>query len=161
MKMMSSTRTTSTKGVTLISARLPVPPRRLRDPKPLPPLTEIAMASFSEAAFRQVQKLHGKVVHARAHFADLLAENVVEDGCRNGGDESDGCGNQRFRNARPESAQAGCALRSESLKGLNDAQHRAQQPDKRGHRRSGRQLVHITFQLGDLLADAELQGTLQ
>src|SRR5579859_7083634 len=69
MKMMSSTSTTSTNGVTLISARLGEPPRR-REPYP-PPLVDIAMALLPVRPLRHVEELHGEVVHARAHFADL------------------------------------------------------------------------------------------
>jgi hypothetical protein len=59
MKMISSTSTTSTNGVTLISDRLAPPPRR-RDPNPPPPLPDNAMALFSETALGQVQELERK-----------------------------------------------------------------------------------------------------
>src|SRR6266542_722936 len=68
IKMMSSTSTTSTKGVTLMSAIAAVPWNRRRPP-PLPPLTEIATL-LSEAPLGQVQEFQREVVHARAHFAD-------------------------------------------------------------------------------------------
>src|SRR5579872_2099002 len=101
MKMMSSTSTTSTNGVTLISARLPVPALRLRDPNPLPPLTESAML-ISETALRHIQKFHREIVHAGAHLTNLLAEDVVENSGWNCGDEADGGRDQRLGNARSQ-----------------------------------------------------------
>src|ERR1019366_6100292 len=75
MKMISSTSTTSTNGVTLISERLAPP--RLRFPDP-PPLMQIAILSLSEAAFGQVENLQREIVHARADLAYAVAEEVIE-----------------------------------------------------------------------------------
>src|ERR1035437_2383235 len=123
MKMMSSTSTTSTKGVTLISERLAPP--RLRDPNP-PPLKEIAMALLSEGALGQVQELQRKVVHARADFADGVAEEVIENGRWDGGKKSHRSGNQRFGDAGRDRPQAGTALLSQILKRADNAHDRAQ-----------------------------------
>src|SRR5579863_9690719 len=112
MKMMSSTSTTSTKGVTLISARLDEPALRRRDPYP-PPFVEIAMTLLPEGALRQVEKLHGEVVHTRTQFADLVAEEVIEDGCRNRGHQAEGRSHQSFGNARGDGAETGGALLSQ------------------------------------------------
>src|SRR5471032_3032852 len=96
MKMISSTSTTSTKGVTLISDRVEVVPR-LRDPYPPPlppprlppPLTDNAIALLpAETALGHVQELERKVIHAGANFADGVAEMVVCDGGRDGGKQA-------------------------------------------------------------------------
>src|SRR5271157_10889 len=125
MKMIRSTSTTSTNGVTLISDRLPPPPRRL-DPYPPPPLTEIAMALLSETALGHVQELHGKVVHARADLPNPVAKNIIENRRGDGGRQARRRGNQRFRNARRHRAQAGRAHLSQLVKRADDAQHRAE-----------------------------------
>src|SRR5947199_10600767 len=79
MKMMSSTSTTSTKGVTLISESAVVPWNRLRPDAP-PLLTVIAIRSASVRAFRQIEELEREIVHTGAHFLDDVAEVVVGDG---------------------------------------------------------------------------------
>src|ERR1019366_7209056 len=156
MKMMSSTSTTSTKGVTLISDRL-APPAPRREPYPPPPLTEIAMALLSETALDHVQELERKVVHARTDLPDPVAENVVKDRGRDGGCQTRRRRNQRFRNARRHRAQAGRAHLSQFVKRADDAQHRAEQPDERRHRRGSGQPAHVALELGDLFAHPQLQ----
>src|SRR5471030_2497023 len=164
MKMISSTSTTSTKGVTLISERVEVVPR-LRDPYRLPlppPLTDNAMALISaETALGHVQELQRKVVHAGADFADGVAEVVVSDGGRNGGKQAEGRRDQGFRDARSQCFEAGAAHVPQVLKCADDAQHGAEQADEGRHRSGSGQPVHIFFQLGDLFADAQLQGTFE
>src|ERR1700688_2317032 len=65
MKMISSTSTTSTKGVTLISERLEPEKEdapRLRDPNPPPPLTDSAIWLLpAERPLGHVQELQRKV----------------------------------------------------------------------------------------------------
>src|SRR5262249_4886180 len=112
MKMISSTSTTSTNGVTLISESDPLPPRRREPnplPPPLPPLTEIAML-LSEGPFRQVQKLEREIVHASAQFTNPVAEEVVEDRCRNRRREAHGGRDQCERDARSDGFQARSAF---------------------------------------------------
>src|ERR1700691_570964 len=75
MKMISRTRATSTNGVTLISASGATP--RDRRPPFIPP-TFIATASVSETPLDQVQEFERKIVHARAHLFEHMAEVVVE-----------------------------------------------------------------------------------
>src|SRR5271157_5680865 len=157
MKMMSSTSTTSTNGVTLISDRLAPPPRR-REPYPPPPLTDKAMALLSQTALGQVQEFQGKVVHARADLPDSVAENVVENSRRDGGCQPRRRGNQRFRDARRHRAQAGRAHLSQFVKRADNAQHRAEQPNERRNRRGRGQPAHVALQLGDLFAHSQLQG---
>src|SRR5690348_5218082 len=82
LKMISSTSTTSTNGVTLISESAGVPWNRRRPGAP-PPLTLIAMPSLPVAAFSQIQEFEREVVHARSNFLEDVAEVVIENGCRN------------------------------------------------------------------------------
>src|SRR4051795_9114882 len=90
MKMMSSTKTTSTKGVTLMSdmARLP------RCPPPV--ITPIAIS----AALHGVEQFEREIVHARAELADLIVQQVIEDHRRDRGEQAGCSGDQRLRNAR-------------------------------------------------------------
>src|SRR5580693_145327 len=77
MKITSNTRTTSTKGVTLISERVVPPPRRReRDPNP-PPFTDIPIELLSETTFHHVQELKCEIVHAGTDIANLPAKNIV------------------------------------------------------------------------------------
>src|SRR4029077_19392203 len=98
MKMMSSTSTTSTKGVTLISESADVPWNRRRPDVP-PLLTVIAIRSLSVSAFRQIEEFECEVVHAGAHFLDDVAEVVVGNGRGNGREQAHSGGNQRFGNS--------------------------------------------------------------
>src|SRR5579883_3230206 len=125
MKMISNTRTTSTNGVTLISARLDEAPFRRRDPNP-PPFTDIAMALFSEGALRHVQKFHGEIVHAGAHFTNFVTEKVIKDGCGNGRHQTERSRYQGFRDSRRNRAQTGGPLSAESLESRNNAGHCAE-----------------------------------
>src|SRR5580698_385762 len=158
MKIMSSTRTTSTNGVTLISARGAPPRLPRRDPKP-PPFTEKDML-FSETALGHVEEFEGEIVHARANLADAAAEGVVRDGGGNGGEKTERGGIERFRDARSNGAQAGGALGAQRVEGSNDAHHGTQQADERRNGRHRGQHAHAVFEPRELFADAELQGSL-
>src|ERR1700683_3736006 len=123
IKMMSSTRTTSTNGVTLISASGAAPPRRREEPKLPPPETDIAIALLSEIALGHIQKLQGEIVHARADFADFVSENIIENSRRNGCEQAHGSGHQSYGDARTDRAEAGGTLLAERQKGPDDAQN--------------------------------------
>src|SRR5258706_11145917 len=77
MKMISSTSMTSTSGTTLISAS-ELATRRLRL---RPPETSSAVCTFGtlgEVPFRDVQKLHRKVVHLRSQDLHAVRQGVIE-----------------------------------------------------------------------------------
>src|SRR5215469_5260169 len=124
MKMISNTSTTSTNGVMLISAS-GAPPRRRPTPPPPLPFVEKAILR-SEIPFGHVQELQREVFHARTHFADAVAEQVIEHGGRNGREEPHGGGNQRFGNAGRDRREAGAALFAQSVKCADDAHDRSQ-----------------------------------
>ena len=107
MKMMSSTSTTSTNGVTLISrdgvAAAPAATRIRRHWWRRPWLL------LSETALGQVEELEREIVHAGADLANQVAEVVIEDGGGNGREQADRGGDQRFGDARADGLQAGGA----------------------------------------------------
>src|SRR5215472_3954068 len=72
IKMMRSTKTTSTKGVTLISASAvtPRPGRRL----PFEPTLIATRRLLPEASFGQVEEFESEVVHARAKLFQQVTE---------------------------------------------------------------------------------------
>src|SRR5215471_13478517 len=156
MKITSSTSTTSTNGVTLISAREDEWPLR-RDLGPSPPLREKAMAQtpllLPETALGQVHELQRKIVHAGADLLDRVAEIVVENRRRYRGEKPHRRRDQRHRNARPDRLQTGRTHLPKLVEGLDDAHHGSHQPDERRDAGRGREPVHITFQLGEFLAD--------
>src|SRR5260370_35907293 len=77
MKMISSTRTTSTSGTTLISASELTPRKRPRLPVPAELVVENAM-SVIEASFHEIQELKDEIFHAGAEFLDRAPKYVVE-----------------------------------------------------------------------------------
>src|SRR5260221_2500884 len=77
MKMMSSTRTTSTSGTTLISANELTPRKRPRLPVPAELVVENAM-SVIETSFHEIQELEDEVFHAGTEFLDRAPKYVLE-----------------------------------------------------------------------------------
>src|SRR5260370_24310962 len=77
MKMISSTRTTSTSGTTLISASELTPRKRPRLPVPAELVVENAM-SVIETSFHEIQELEDEIFHAGPEFLDRAPEYVVE-----------------------------------------------------------------------------------
>src|SRR5690349_5660801 len=73
MKMTRSTSITSTSGVTLICAMLPLPPRLSK------PAIVLHLISFQEVPLGDVEKLRREVVHLRREHAHLPRERVVGD----------------------------------------------------------------------------------
>src|SRR5438046_1561112 len=97
MKMISSTRTTSTKGTILISANDVVPPRnrpRLIPPDDAP--SEKAM--LLHASFGEIQELEHEVLHARCKLLDRGPKKIVKDCGRDCGGQTHGSGNESFGN---------------------------------------------------------------
>src|SRR5580658_9697783 len=127
MKMISSTRTTSTNGVTLISAIGARPRDRL------PPDSEAgvnAIALASETPPDQVHELERKVVHTRAHLFERIAEVVVEDRRRDSGEETDGGRDQCFRDAGSDGFQTGAPRGAQILERADDPNDCTQQTNK-------------------------------
>src|ERR1035441_9755139 len=85
---------------------------------------------LSETALGHIEELERKIVHARAQFADQVAEVVIEDGRGDGGEQADGGGDERFGDAGPDRLEAGGAHLGEVREGADNAHHGAHQPEK-------------------------------
>src|SRR6202453_2166700 len=123
MKIMSSTRTTSTSGVMLISAsEVRVWPELAVKATCGLPLHRVLVGLRADL-FQAVEQFAREVVHARAKLAQRSGELVVGDYGRNGHQQTGGSGDQGFGNSRRYRAQSGCALRAQSMEGIHDAHH--------------------------------------
>src|SRR5215470_3911087 len=120
IKMISSTSSTSTNGVTLISDSA-APPRR--PPRPRPPLSLVEKATghssplLLKVALGHIQELDGEVVHARADFLEHVTEVVVENSRRNSRAQADRGREQRVGDARPHRTQRSAARLAQLVEG--------------------------------------------
>src|SRR5262245_29124527 len=112
MKMMSSTSMTSTSGTTLISAS-DVEMRRRRPPNPGSVAagactlgTRQYPQALREIPLGNVQELHREIIHVGREQLHAVREVVVGHDRRNGRRQSEGRGNQRFRDRLRDDAQA-------------------------------------------------------
>src|SRR3970040_1545626 len=109
IKLISKTRTTSTSGVMLMSAReLCVLASRL---------TGLGMVFSPESGVELLgadPELHGEVVHNGSEVADTMDELVVSDQGGDGGKEAGGGGDQSLGNARGDGPQGCGASRAQS-----------------------------------------------
>src|SRR5258706_14702552 len=126
IKMIRSTKTTSTRGTMLISAMV----GNTRDRRPCcPPPIENAMALVLEGPFREIQELQRKILHAGAEFADSAVEQVVKNVGGNCRRQAQRRGNERFGDTRRHRAKARAACRCQGRKGVHDAPDGSEQPD--------------------------------
>src|SRR5215468_6970817 len=114
MKMRSRTRTTSTRGMTLISASV------LRVPAPSAPASALiaileGLRAPYEPALDQVGQLEREIVHFGSPVTHPSDEVVVPDHCGNRGSQSGGGGDERSRDAGCDYRQARRALRTDRL----------------------------------------------
>src|SRR6516162_1138298 len=131
MKISSSTKTTSTSGMTLISARA----LRVR-PVPSPPASVLIailerLRASHEPALSQVRQLEREVVHLRGPVADLADEVVVPDDRGNGREETGGGGHQGLRDAGRHHRQARGTLAADGLERGDDSDHGSEETDER------------------------------
>src|SRR5690349_2794858 len=89
-----------------------------------------------------------------------MTEDVEEYRGGDGGQKSDCGGDQGIGNARAHRPKAGAALLAEIEKRSDDAKHSSKQADERRNRSGGSEPLHVPLQLGEFLADAELQRAL-
>src|SRR5262245_51520617 len=120
MKMMSRTRKTSVRGVTLISAMMP----RRRDVPLLSAMHPPAgVQRFQHAAAADpqggVDPLHARLEVVEAHHRDD-ADRQTESG-----------GDERLRDAAGDDGEAARARQRDGVERADDAQHGAEQPDER------------------------------
>src|ERR1700677_209855 len=113
MKMISSTRTTSTSGVILISASevLVWPELAVKATRGLP-LHRVWLGLRGDF-FQAVEQFGGEIVHARGKLAQRSGELVVGDHGRNRDHQAGGGGDQGLGNSRRHRAQSGRALRAQ------------------------------------------------
>src|SRR5262245_64363250 len=99
MKMIKSTRTTSTRGVTLMSERAGRRPRRIPEgpeaemamlPSPLAGLQRSGDRGSLQMLFGDGNETQGEFVHQGIDLPELSQEIIVGDDGGNGGDESGG-----------------------------------------------------------------------
>src|ERR1700730_6323178 len=119
MKMMSSTRTTSTSGTMLISASEVVPRNR---PRLIPP-DEVPneKAMLLHASFGEIQELEHEVLHARCKLLDRVPKKIVKDCGRDCGGQTHGSGYQSLGDSGRDRAQASCTGCTELLERIDDA----------------------------------------
>src|SRR5581483_3512513 len=162
MKMISNTRTTSTRGTILISESVPFePPKRRRPiPESLPSENAIPyiLTLALQISLRQVQELEREIFHPGSHLFDSMAEVVVGHRGRNRRRETQSRRQQRIRNAGSDRAHTCRSAQRKHLKRLDNPEHGAEQADKRRDRCGGREPVHVALQPRNLFAHAELQS---
>src|SRR6185503_2576848 len=143
MKMRSSTRTTSTRGMTLISARA------LRVPAPSPPASALiaileGLSAPYEPALDQVGQLEREVVHLGCPVTHQPDEVVVADDGRNRRRQTGRGRDQRARDTGRDDREARRSLRADGLERAHDADDRAQEADEgpgAGGRREEREVA--------------------
>src|SRR5579859_6788862 len=152
MKMISSTSTTSTSGVTLISERTPpaptYPTRRLWILWPrrfffvgAADVVEGAAMLLGVAPLAQhvADQLRRHVVHVDDERLDGVGEVVERHDRRDGDGEADGGGEERLGDAGRDAAQAALARRRHRAEGVDDADDGAEEADERRRRGDRRQ----------------------
>src|SRR5579864_4109429 len=138
MKMISSTRQTSTRGVTLIWlftswTRLGLT-RRGSIPTPL--------------LHEEIDQLGGGVRHLDLQPLQLVGEVVEDPGRRNGDEEAQGRGHQRLGDAGRHRADTARAGQRHAGERLDDADDGAEQADERGERGDRRQAADAALEVG-------------
>src|SRR5262245_3293379 len=120
MKIRSRTSTTSTSGMMLISASV-VPMRR-----PSPPSTLNAIfgnaGDLGSGPGQQVQQLEREAVHLGRPVLHAVDEVVVPDDRRDGGTQTGGGGDERFRDTGGDDGEARRALLSDAVERGDDAE---------------------------------------
>src|SRR5246127_5210538 len=130
MKMISSTRTTSTSGVMLISAsEVRVWPLLAVKATRGPPLHRFL---FGSDLFQAVEQFAREVVHAGAELAQRRGELVVGDHGGDGHQQAGSGRDQRFRDSGGDRAQRGCAFCSQPVKRVDNAHDGAEEAHKGG-----------------------------
>src|SRR5436305_7193090 len=142
MKMIKSTSITSTIGVTLISAmtalRRPLRAPPLEAPAPLIPmisgpnseLPAYPSGPLIDLPRQDRGELVGKPFQALGLPVHLGSELIVENCRRNCGDQADGGGKKRFRDAGRHHRKRGVFGGRDRLKARHDAPDRAEQADE-------------------------------
>ena len=152
MKMMSSTRTTSTRGVMLMSASA-VCVRPLAEVKAISaaPRWLGSVGLPSALPLHQIQHLQREVVVARGHFTNGANDEIVGDHRWDGGSQAGGGGNQSFGDARSDRAQSRRTSGAQAMECVDDSPDGSEQSNERRNGARDRQPGDIAFEAGDLL----------
>src|ERR1039458_6733599 len=129
MKIMSSTSTTSTRGVMLMSES----------------------AVWVRPPLNQVKHLQGEVVVARGHFTNGANDEVVGDNRWDGGSQAGGGGNQSFGDAGSDRAQSRRASGAQPVECVDDSPDGSKQSNERRNGARNRQPRDVAFEARDLL----------
>src|SRR5262245_54950118 len=154
MKMSSSTRTTSTRGMTLISASVLRVPAASAPASALIAILEGLRAPY-EPALDQVGQLEPEVVHLRGPVTYPPDEVVVANDRRDRRREPGRGGDQRARDPRGDDRQARRSLRADGLERVHDTYDRPEQPHEgagAGRRRQEREVALHPLDLARLHA---------
>src|SRR5262245_51601861 len=151
MKMMRKASTTSTKVVTLMSARLA---------RALLRAGERATPCISGCLLESVQDLGDEVVQPVADHPKPVVEVVVSEHRRDGRREACGGGDQRFGDPGGHGCEIGRADHSDRSKGAHDAPHRAEKPDKGSRRCRGGQKAKVPLEASHRLRGGRRHGAL-
>src|SRR5262245_27740459 len=161
MKMIKSTRMTSTRGVTLMSDSdgpkrprpragmfMPMEWLRLRSESDLGRLGGgRGGPSGLDLRIGDRDEVEDETIDAAAQAARPGHENVVPDDRRDGREQSRRRGHQRLGDPGRDGRQAGRAGDPDPLKGVHDAPHRPEQPDERRHGTRGREDAEMAVEV--------------
>src|SRR6185295_3900347 len=132
MKMINSTRQTSTNGVTLMSPRTPTSAIGCCR------LANLCISS-PLSLHEEVDQLRGGVRHLDLQALDAAGEVVEHPGGRNRDEQAERGGDQRFGDTRGNRADAARAGGGHALERVDDADDGAEQADERRGRRDRRE----------------------
>src|SRR5260221_8724856 len=160
MKIISSTSTTSMNGIMLISD------------SEVCVCFESCNVFFFAAAYRSLLSLKSllraktlfnlrrdfqrKGIQPLPQFTNIAQKTIIKNYRWDCGEQSRRGGHQGFRNSRRDGAQAGGARRTKTGKRINNAPHRAEKTDERGHGASGSQPGHTLFDAANLFRRCQL-----
>src|SRR5262245_29391406 len=150
MKMSSRTRTTSTRGMTLISASV------LRVPAPSVPASALiaileGLRAPYEPTLDEVGQFEREVVHLGRPVSHPPDEVVVSDDGRDRGSQAGRGGDQRAGDARRNHSQARRALRADGLERAHDTHDGSEETHEgagAGRRREEREVALHPLDLG-------------
>src|ERR1700722_8319958 len=149
IKMMSSTRTTSTSGTILIS----------ESEVPVCLLICGIAADFLRAHFFDLcGNFHGEIIHARSQVSGAAYKIIVSNYGGNCREKSGGGGDQCFGNAGSHGTQAGSARGAQAGESVHNAPHGSEQSDKWGDGSGGGEPGHVAFHAANLIGGRKLHA---
>src|SRR5690348_7243940 len=185
MKMISSTSMTSTMGVTLMLELTLAPSFLLliamacspsarnslsacRGKRPVRSAVcarpgrspSVGLPANAPALQEVVNQFARRVIHLHVESFHAAREIVEHHHGRDGDEQTDGGGYQRFRNAACDSAQTCGLLLRNALEGVQNAHHGAEQADEGSSRTDGGQAAQAALQFGVHDGLGALQGPL-